>query len=196
MLRAPRAARTKRVHDDLVCEVLGVIYASSHWKLKKEGILHCFICSLFSPSLSLISYLCFFPGRWHLVPAIHCTLVASLFEPSSIRSKHGRSCERQHHVLITRCWALRYRKLLAKPQQINTPLKELSTQEETMFFDVSVVSPDGLGYRCSFVGPSNIALFTFGSWGFSRTSHVHCSSAELSLIYLPAAVYLFLSVAS
>lgn len=155
MLRAPWAARPKRVNDDLVCEVLGVIpypYASSHWKLKKEGILNCFICSLFSPSLSLISYLCFSPGRWHLVPAIHCTLVASLFEPSSIRSKRERSCERQHHVLITRCWALRYRKLLAKPQQINTPFERTQhTGRDHVFW-----------CKCSFSRWFGLSLFICG----------------------------------
>lgn len=155
MLRAPWAARPKRVNDDLVCEVLGVIpypYASSHWKLKKEGILNCFICSLFSPSLSLISYLCFSPGRWHLVPAIHCTLVASLFEPSSIRSKRERSCERQHHVLITRCWALRYRKLLAKPQQINTPFERIQhTGRDHVFW-----------CKCSFSRWFGLSLFICG----------------------------------
>lgn len=105
-----------------------------------------------SQSPSLISYHCFFPGRWHPVPATRCTVVASRLEPSSIRSKRGRSCKRQHHVLVPRDWALRYTKVLAKPQPINTPLKELCvcwgeqrlwflTQVEFLQLDWAIVIP-------------------------------------------------------
>lgn len=77
----------------------------SPWKLGRAGILKCFILSpLCSPShpsgQSLISYLCLLAGRWHPEPATRCTLVTSLLEPSSTRSRRGSSCQRQHHLLM------------------------------------------------------------------------------------------------
>ena len=60
-----------------------------------------------------------------------------------------------------------------------------------MFFDTSGVSPAGLGYHSSFMGPRNRAPFSLGCDNFSRTGHAYRISAELSPIHLPAAVYLF-----
>jgi len=154
---------------------------------------------LFTPPLhprspSVISYLYFFLGRWHPVPATRYTLAASLLEPSSIHSKRGRSCKRHNHVLIPRDWTLRYGKVLVKPQPISAPLKELSARwgEERPWLWHKWVSPSGMGYHSSFVGPSSRALFSLGCSSFSRMGHVERISAELSPVHIPAAVHLFL----
>lgn len=57
-----------------------------------------------------------------------------------------------------------------------------------MVFDTSGVSPAGLGYRYSFVDPSNRVLFSLGCSDVSRTGLVERISAELSPVYLSAAV--------
>lgn len=99
-LRATKAAQTKQMSDELVLK----INRENPWKFGKGAKLNSLLYSLLhsphtppQPSWSLMSYHCFFPGRWHLVPATLGTVVAGPLEPSSIRSKRGRSCERQHH---------------------------------------------------------------------------------------------------
>lgn len=140
-----------------------------------------------------MSYLCFFPGRWHPVPATRCTLVASLSEPSSIHSKHGRSCKRQSMNLYqgTEPWGTV--KFLPNHSQLMLPWRSSvhTKKSRVLCGETSGVSPAGLGYCSSFVGSRNRALLSLGCSSLSRAGLVDRISAELSPVTSLQLCYLF-----